>query len=100
MSHFNAKKLYLLKARENPDRTISENELVATLKVLYKNECNIESLDAPILTEISDGDSEKAGDDVIVGNDEKRLAIESASFMHQNRMIIKLYKIPPKCSEL
>ena len=28
LSHFNAKKLYLLKAGENPNRTISKTELV------------------------------------------------------------------------
>ena len=66
VSHFNAKKSYLLKARENPDRTIRINELVATLKDLYKNECNLGSLDDPVWTGVSDDDSEKAGDGVVV----------------------------------
>ena len=66
VSHFSAKKAYLLQARQNPDRTIRKNELVATLKDLYKNECNLVSLDAPVLTGVSDEDSEKAGDGVVV----------------------------------
>ena len=35
-----------------------------------KNECNVDSLDDPVLTGFSDEDSEKAGDGVVVeGND-------------------------------
>ena len=70
VSHFNAKKLELLQARQNPDRTIRINELVATLKDLYKDEYNLGSLDDPVLTGFSDDDSEKAGDG------EKRLAMK------------------------
>ena len=58
VSHFNAKKAYLLQARQNPDSTIRKKELVATLKELYKNKCNLGSLDYPVLTGISDEDSE------------------------------------------
>ena len=65
VSHFNAKKAYLLQARKNPDRTMKKNELVATLKDLYKNECNLGSLDDPVLTGFSDEDSEEAGDGVV-----------------------------------
>ena len=54
------------KARENPDRKIRKNELVTTLKELYKNECNLGSLDDPVLTGVSDEDSEEAGDGVLV----------------------------------
>ena len=60
------KKSYLLKARENPDRKIKKNELVATSKELYKNACNLKSLDDPVWTGFSDKDSEKAGDGVVV----------------------------------
>ena len=70
LSHFSAKKSYLLKARENPDRKIKKNELVATSKELYKNACNLKSLDDPVWTGFSDKDSEKAGDG------EKRLAMK------------------------
>ena len=66
VSHFNAKKAHLLQARQNPDRTIRINELVATLKDLYENEYNLGSLDDPVLTGFSDEDSEKAGDGVVV----------------------------------
>ena len=70
VSHFNAKKAHLLQARQNPDRTIRINELVATLKELYENECNIGSLDDPVWTGVCDEDSEEAGDG------EKRLAMK------------------------
>ena len=43
-----------------------EDELVATLKELYKDECNLGSLDDPVLTGFSDEDSEEAGDGVVV----------------------------------
>ena len=43
-----------------------EDELVATLKDLYKNECNVGSLDDPVWTGFSDEDSEIAGDGVVV----------------------------------
>ena len=43
-----------------------EDELVATLKELYKDECNVGSLDDPVWTGVSDEDSEKAGDGVVV----------------------------------
>ena len=66
VSHFSAKKAYLLQARQNPDRTIRKNELVATLKELYKKEYNVGSLEDPVLTGVSDEDSEKAGDGVVV----------------------------------
>ena len=66
VSHFNAKKAHLLQARQNPDRTIRINELVATLKDLYENEYNLGSLDDPVLTGVSDEDSEEAGDGVVV----------------------------------
>ena len=66
MSHFNAKKSYLLQARENPDRKIRKNELVATLKDLYKNEYNVGSLEDPVWTGVCDEDSENAGDGVVV----------------------------------
>ena len=52
--------------RYNPDRTIRLTKLVATLKELYKDECNIGSLDDPVLTGFSDEDSEEAGDGVVV----------------------------------
>ena len=52
--------------RYNPDRTIRKNELVATLKDLYKNECNLGSLYDPVWTGFSDEDSEEAGDGVVV----------------------------------
>ena len=45
---------------------MKKNELVATLKDLYKNECNVGSLDDPVLTGVSDEDSEKAGDGVVI----------------------------------
>ena len=45
---------------------MKKNELVATLKDLYKNECNLGSLDDPVWTGVSDDDSEKAGDGVVV----------------------------------
>ena len=48
------------------DRTIRINELVATLKELCKNECNIGTLDDPVLTGFSDEDSEKSGDGVVI----------------------------------
>ena len=60
------KKLNLFKTRKRTDRKIKEKELVATLKELYKNECNLGSLDDPVLTGFSDEDSEKAGDGVVV----------------------------------
>ena len=66
MSHFSAKKLYLFKTRKRTDGKIGKNELVATLKDLYKNECNLGSLDDPVWTGFSDKDSEKAGDGVVV----------------------------------
>ena len=66
VSHFNAKKLYLLKMRKRTDGKIGKNELVATVKDLYKNECNIGSLDDLVLTGFSDEDSEEAGDGVVV----------------------------------
>ena len=44
--------------RYNPDRKIRLPKLVATLKDLYKNECNVGSLDDPVLTGFSDEDSE------------------------------------------
>ena len=43
-----------------------EDELVATLKDLYKNECNLGSLEDPVLMGVSDEDSEEAGDGVVV----------------------------------
>ena len=43
-----------------------EDELVATLKELYKNEYNLGSLDDPVLTGVSDKYSEKTGDGVVV----------------------------------
>ena len=64
LSYFNAKKSYLLKARENPDRKIRKNELVATLKELYKNECNVGSLDDPVWTGFLNEISGKSGDGV------------------------------------
>ena len=67
---FQPKKLELLKARENPDRKIKKNELIATLKELYKSECNLGSLDDPVWTGFSEKDSEKSGDG------EKRLAMK------------------------
>ena len=70
LSYFNAKKLYLFKTGKRTDGKIRKNELVATLKELYKNECNIGSLVDPVLTGVSDDDSEKAGDG------EKRLAMK------------------------
>ena len=49
---------------------MKKNELVATLKDLYKNECNLGSLEDPVWTEVSDEDSEEAGDGVVdEGND-------------------------------
>mgnify|MGYP004352664859 CR=1 FL=1 len=45
---------------------MKKNELVATLKDLYKDKCNLGSLDDPVLTGISDEDSEEAGDGVVV----------------------------------
>ena len=66
VSHFNAKKLYLLKMRKRTDGKIKKDDLVATLKDSYKDECNLGSLDDPVLTGISDKDSEKAGDGVVV----------------------------------
>ena len=41
-------------------------KLVATLKELYENEYNLGSLDDPVLTGVSDDDSEEAGDGVVV----------------------------------
>ena len=66
VSHFSAKKLYLFKTRKRTDGKIGKNELVATVKDLYKNECNIGSLDDLVLTGFSDEDSEEAGDGVVV----------------------------------
>ena len=43
-----------------------EDELVATLKEFYKDEYNLGSLDDPVLTGVSDEDSEKAGDGVVI----------------------------------
>ena len=52
---------------------MKKNELVATLKDLYKNEYNLGSLDDPVLTGFSDEDSEEAGDGVVVeGSDWKK----------------------------
>ena len=45
---------------------MKKNELVATLKDLYKNEYNLWSLEDPVLTGFSDEDSEEAGDGVVV----------------------------------
>ena len=45
---------------------MKKNELVATLKDLYKNEYNLESLYDLVLTGVSDEDSEKTGDGVVV----------------------------------
>ena len=45
---------------------MKKNELVATLKDLYKNECNLGSLDDIVWTGVSDEDSEKSGDGVVV----------------------------------
>ena len=46
------------------------------LKDLYKDDCNVRSLDDPVLTGFSDEDSEKAGDGVVVegSGDEAELA--------------------------
>ena len=66
VSHFNAKKSYLLKTGKGTGGKIRLPKLVATLKELYENEYNLGSLDDPVLTEISDEDSEKAGDGVVV----------------------------------
>ena len=66
MSHFNAKKLYLFKTGKGTDGKIRLPKLVATLKELYKNEYNLGSLDDPVLTGVSDEDSEEAGDGVVV----------------------------------
>ena len=72
VSHFNAKKAYFLKARKRTDGKIRLPKLVATLKELYENKYNLGSLDDdPVLTGVSDDDSEKAGDG------EKRLAMKS-----------------------
>ena len=64
--YLNAKKLYLFKTRKRTDRTIRKYELVATVKELYKNEYNVGSLEDPVWTGVSDEDSEKAGDGVVV----------------------------------
>ena len=66
VSHFSAKKLYLYKTGKRTDGKIGKNELVATVIDLYKNECNIGSLDDLVLTGFSDEDSEEAGDGVVV----------------------------------
>ena len=66
VSHFSAKKLYLFKTRKRTDGKIKKHELVAKLKELYKNEYNVGSLDDPVLTGVSDDDSEKAGDGLVV----------------------------------
>ena len=63
---FQHEKVASSKRGENPDRNIRWNELVATLKELYKNECNLGSLDDPVLTGFSEEDSEEAGDGVVV----------------------------------
>ena len=63
---FQCEKVGSLKSKRNPDRKIRENELVVMLKELYKNDCNVESLDDPVLTGVSHEDSEKAGDGVVV----------------------------------
>jgi len=42
-----AKKLYLAKTNNRPDKMMSKSELVKTLKDLYKNECNVGSLEEP-----------------------------------------------------
>ena len=66
VSHFNAKKAYLLKTGKSPDRTIRKYELVATSNELYKDKCNLGSLKDPVWTGVSDEDSEEAGDGVVV----------------------------------
>ena len=60
-----------------------ENELVTTLKELYENECNLGSLGDPVLTGVSDEDSEKAGDGVVVeGSDWEAFGAEAEMTSH------------------
>jgi hypothetical protein len=47
LSHLSAKKLYLAKMKNRPDRNLRKSELIETLKDLYKDECNVGSLDEP-----------------------------------------------------
>ena len=54
------------KRRTSYKRERIVNELVATLKDLYKNECNLGSLEDPVWTGFSDEDSEEAGNGVVV----------------------------------
>ena len=63
---FQHEKVASSKRGENPDRNIRWNELVATLKELYKNEYNAGSLEDPVLTGICGEDSEKAGDGIVI----------------------------------
>ena len=60
------KRSYLFKTGRGTDGKIRINDLVATLKDLYKDECNLGSLDDLVLTGFSDKDSEEAGDGVVV----------------------------------
>ena len=62
VSHFNAKKLYLFKTRKRTDGKIKKDDLVATLKDLYKNVYNAVNQGNPVLMVYSEEVSEKSGD--------------------------------------